>query len=393
MLNAKEEAFIKEHINDDIRHLALSMKQHDNIRKEFVLQQIAGRQVIKHKVPSWINIEGLIFPQQLSLEQCSSEATALYKARLAGSGHTMIDMTGGFGVDFIFMSAGYDNGIYIEQSATLCDIAKHNFKLLRDKTSSVICNDGVKYIQQMTDTVDLVYLDPARRDINGGKVVRISDCTPNLSSIEKSLVAKSKRVIAKLSPMLDINDTLSRLSYIKEVHIVSSDNECKELLLVMDSQSNNNVTIHTANIFAGGIQSFTYALEDNAVDDVSFTTDTCQYLYEPNSSIMKAGGFKIIASRFNVKKLHPNSHLYTDDTLIGSFPGRRFTIIKTLGFSKSELSSLQKEFPRANIAVRNFPLRAEELRKKLKIKDGGDIYIFASTLYNDKHVLIVCKKA
>lgn len=391
MLTTKEEALIKQHINADIRRLALSLKSEEGVRKEIVLQQIAGRQTMRHKVPSWAAVDNIIYPKHLSMEQCSSETTARYKASLVGSGELLIDLTGGFGVDFIFMAQAFRHGIYVEVSDELCNIARHNFKALRSGETTIVCGNGVQYMDSLNTKADIIYIDPARRNKDGGKTVRIADCTPDLTAIEEMLVSKSNKVIAKLSPMLDINDALSRLSHVNEVHIVSTDNECKELLFVMSSAPTSSVSTVAVNITNGTTQRFVCQHDDEGNTSCRYTDTLCRYLYEPNSSIMKSGAFKCVAAHFDIDKLNPNSHLYTNDSLIDNFPGRRFEIIHQFGFSKNELSVL-KEYKQANIAVRNFPLRPDELKKKLKLKDGGEIYIFATTLNNGKHVLAVCKK-
>lgn len=393
MLTKEEERYIAEHINDDVQRLALSIKPNDSLRKDLVLQQIAGYQRLKDKIPSWTAISGLVYPRQISTEQCSSEVTARYKAHLAQSGNTMIDLTGGFGVDFIFMSEGYLNGVYIEQSDELCQIARHNFNLLRKKETTIVCGDGIEYASTLNVPVDLIYIDPARRDKNGGKVVRINDCIPDLTEIEELLTDKAKRVIAKLSPMLDIDDTLHRLKHINEIHIVSVNNECKELLLVLDRDTHNEVKVRTVNITDKQQQIFDCSPTDDTSNSCHYTSIIEKYLYEPNSSIMKAGAFKSITTAFPVSKLHVSSHLYTNSVLVENFPGRKFEVIETYGFSKRDIQTISHKYPNANITVRNFPLRPDEIRKKLKLKDGGSVYIFATTTNDNRHILIICKKA
>lgn len=392
MLTPKEELFISQHKTDDVKKIALSIKPKDEIRKDIVLRQINGLQITKCKVPSWHETKGLLFPVHLSLEQCSSETTALYKQSIVGSGKTHIDLTGGMGVDFIFMSHYFDNAIYVEQSAELCELAHHNFKLLRNKTTHIVCKDCTSFINELTERVDSIFIDPARRNQSGNKTVRIADCTPDLSIMEKLLVTRCKRAIAKLSPMLDISDALNTLRYVSEIHIISTDNECKELLLIMEETTSETISIHTVNITNKHTQLFILTTTEEANASCTYTDTLQEFLFEPNSSILKAGAFKAIANRFNITKLHPNSHLYTNDTPIDNFPGRCFKIIDTFGFSKTDIAALTKTYPQANISVRNFPLRPDELRKKLKIKDGGDIFIFATTTNNNKHVLAICKK-
>lgn len=384
--------FCKEHENDDVHKLALQAKKHPEIDITQALQQIKGLQIAKHKIPSWYKCEEIIYPVHLSLEQCSSEETALYKQQISIKGGQMVDLTGGLGVDTSFLSYNFEMTNYVEQQECLTQLAAHNFQALdlADKIK-VINQDSVEYLQQM-QSVDFIYIDPARRDIKGRKTALIEDCTPNLLEIQQLLDAKAKQVMIKLSPMLDISLALQSLTNISEVHIVSVDNECKELLFI----KNNEVAVNEPLIYCVNLGSekefftFTKSEEENA--SVNLTSIFEKYLYEPNASLMKAGAYKVLCEKYPIKKLHSSSHLYISDTLISSFPGRKFEILKLSSLNKKDVKRDFADLSQANVATRNFPLKAEELKRRLNLKDGGDTYIFGSTLADNQKVIFICKK-
>lgn len=283
--------------------------------------------------------------------------------------------------------------MYVEQNEALCNIAKNNFAQIGLENISVINDTSENYIDSIDNDVSLIYLDPARRDDSGRKVVMIEDCSPDLTAIQDKLLKKSEIVLVKYSPMLDIDMALKQLTYASEVHIVSVDNECKELLFKLDKNSTDHQVV-TVNIKNNGItEKFEYQLEDEAESLVSYSSEVLKYLYEPNASILKAGAFKSVAQRFNLFKLHPNSHLYTSDKLIEEFPGRTFEITDSFSSNNKNIKYFKSQTTRANVSVRNFPMSVPEIRKKTKIKDGGSIYLFATTLNDNQKVWIVCKKA
>lgn len=385
--------FIREHASDDVRQLALRARSYPDIDMRFAIQQIAGRQIAKNKIPSWYDNDAIIYPKHLSLEQCSSEKTALYKARLC-QGKTLTDLTGGLGVDFYFMSRHMEKTVYVEAQTELTELATHNFASLELHCADVVNNDAVNYLQDIETTQDIIYIDPARRNETGSKTVLIEDCVPNLLAIDDLLNEKAKRTIIKLSPMLDITLALQSLSNITEVHIVSIANECKELLFIKDSAAQKAVAIHCVNILNNGEEesfSFTHNEEESAITHFAQTVQ--QYLYEPNSSIMKAGAYKSIAAKYGLNKLHPNSHLYTSDTFVRDFPGRKFVVKNVISPNKKDIKSSLGQLKQANISTRNYPFSVAEIRKQTKLKEGGKDYIFATTLMNEKKVLILCEKA
>lgn len=401
MLTPETIDFIERHLNDDVHTLALKpMPANSHIDLTAALQQIEGRQLAARKLPTWSGHAGLLFPPRLSMEQCSSERTALYKQALVerllpeendkSERHSMADLTGGFGIDFSFLAPLFKNAYYIEHNKVLCDIARHNLPLLGLPHAEVITSEAETYLEQMKP-VDLLFADPARRDGCGHKTVAISDCTPNLRQVMPLIRTHCRIALFKLSPMLDTTAAVEALSPVNEVHVVSVDGECKELLTICGT--NQPLHITCANLTHTGASIFTFTPNEEAGADCPFATQLQDYLYEPNASVMKACAFRSIAARFRLKKLHPNSHLYTADHLINGFPGRIFTIKAVTGFGKKELKQLAASLPKANLTVRNFPASVAELRKRLHINEGGTDYLFATTLHDNRHVLIHCHKA
>lgn len=387
--------FIEKNAHADYRSLALQAKKYPQVDMAMAVVQIAGRQIAEAKIPTWYHTEGLLYPKHLSMEQCSSEATARYKAGLI-EGESFVDLTGGFGIDCSFLSRKFKRADYVERQAELCDLARHNFPLLGLQIG-VHHEDGEVYLNGM-QPVDCIFLDPARRDGHGGKTVAIADCEPDVSVLENKLVGKAHTVMVKLSPMLDLSLALNSLKHVREVHIVSVNNECKEMLLILQKTSvSSEVLIHCEHIMGTSMcdsahQHFTFTRELERASDCSLTTTVDAYLYEPNASILKAGGYRSLAQFFPVKKLHTNSHLYVSSHFIENFPGRSFQVLAVSGFGKKELKTFLQGVEKANLTVRNFPSSVAELRKRLKLKEGGEDYLFATTLADESKVLIKCKK-
>lgn len=391
ILSAEALQFSKDHEHINVHELALQASKFPEIDIPQALQQIKGLQVAKSKLPSWYRFDNVIYPVQLSLEQCSSEDTALYKQSLCDISEVMVDLTGGFGIDISFLSKNFSKAIYVEQQESLVELAKHNFSVLGLHNIEVVNADAVDYLSKI-DAVDMIYIDPARRDVKGRKTVSIEDCTPNLLDIQSMLDSKAERVMIKLSPMLDISLALKSLPNISEVHIVSVDNECKELLFIKEQNFRGvEPILHCINIMStSDCFSFSRTEEENTLAD--YTSSLNRYLYEPNASLMKAGAYKVVCDRYNVKKLHLSSHLYTSDLIINDFPGRKFKILTVSSLNKKDIKRDFSIIKQANIATRNFPLKAEELRKRLNLKDGGNIYIFGTTLSDNQKVLLICEK-
>lgn len=487
--------FIRQHQDDDVRQLAFLGSKYPEVDMPFALDQIRGRKMARVKLPRWASIDGIIYPPHISMEQCSSEQTALYKAELAarllglspsssengeekekesenasnlhlsencefaGKGAAdsefakneatckkqqilteseenvnetkeephegdfseeigFVDLTGGFGVDFSYIASRLGvKSMYVERQAHLCEAAKENFGRLGLKNAIVKNGDGIEVLHSFVSKKEaaasdslgitedqpqsllktklglkLIFIDPARRDDAGNKVVSLKDCTPDVTLLQEEMLSKADYVIIKLSPMLDWHRAVSELNCVQEVHIISVNNECKELLLVLSARNMGNLRIYCVN----DAQSFVCEesdMESSSVKIAPFTLEEMLYLYEPNASLMKAGCFGVLSERYDARMLSKNSHLFVSREPIAVFPGRSFRIIAISSFNKKELKRHLSGITKANIATRNFPLSVAELRKRLKLKDGGETYIFATTLSDESHVLVITEKA
>ena len=490
--------FIRQHQDDDVRQLAFLGSKYPEVDMPFALDQIRGRKMARVKLPRWASIDGIIYPPHISMEQCSSEQTALYKAELAarllglspsssengeekekesenasnlhlsencefaGKGAVdsefakneatckkqqilteskenvnetkeephegdfseetgFVDLTGGFGVDFSYIASRLGvKSMYVERQAHLCEAAKENFGRLGLKNAIVKNGDGIEVLHSFASKKDdaasaddslgiiydqplsllktklglkLIFIDPARRDDAGNKVVSLKDCTPDVTLLQEEMLSKADYVIIKLSPMLDWHRAVSELNCVREVHVISVNNECKELLLVLSARNmGGNLRIYCIN----DAQSFVCDesdMETSSVKIAPSTLEEMQYLYEPNASLMKAGCFGVLSGRYDARMLSKNSHLFVSQAPIEAFPGRSFRIIAISSFNKKELKRHLSGITKANIATRNFPLSVAELRKRLKLKDGGETYIFATTLSDESHVLVITEKA
>lgn len=502
--------FIRQHQDDDVRQLAFLGSKYPEVDMPFALDQIRGRKMARVKLPRWASIDGLIYPPHISMEQCSSEQTALYKAELAarllglspsssengeekekesenasnlhlseiceftGKGAVdsefakneatckkqqilteseenvneikeephegdfseetgFVDLTGGFGVDFSYIASRLGvKSMYVERQAHLCEAAKENFGRLGLKNAIVKNGDGIEVLHSFASKKEaaasdslgitedqsqsllktnlglkLIFIDPARRDDAGNKVVSLKDCTPDVTLLQEEMLSKADYVIIKLSPMLDWHRAVSELNCVQEVHIISVNNECKELLLVlsarnmggMEALSADGEVKHSGNLriyCVNDAQSFVcdeLDIESSSVRIAPPVLEEMQYLYEPNASLMKAGCFGVLSERYDARMLSKNSHLFVSREPIAVFPGRSFRIIAVSSFNKKELKRHLSGITKANIATRNFPLSVAELRKRLKLKDGGETYIFATTLSDESHVLVITEKA
>ena len=388
-MNDKTRNFIEQNLDADIRQLALKGCRDKDVDIDVAIRQIAGRQTARRKLPSWAALDGILYPPHLNMEQCSSEQTARYKARICSShpsSKTLVDLTGGFGVDFAFMSEAFDEATYVERNSELFAISSANMKILAPK-AKCLNEDGLEVLHRL-DHVSMIFMDPARRDNHGARTYGISDCTPNVLEIKDELLQKADVVMLKLSPMLDWHKAISDLGeqYIKEVYIVSVQNECKELLIVMQQQPAEPPTVYCVN----DDSVFSYHPSSISSNHISHHSSLI-YLYEPNASIMKAGCFAEIEQAFEVSQLAPNSHLFASDQAIADFPGRKFRVTAVTSMNKQELKQALKDIRQANIAVRNFPMSVADLRKRLKLSEGGNDYIFATTLTEGKKVLIICQ--
>lgn len=517
--------FIRQHQDDDVRQLAFLGSKYPEVDMPFALDQIRGRKMARVKLPRWASIDGIIYPPHISMEQCSSEQTALYKAELAArllglspsssengeekekesenasnlhlseicefackgavdsefakneatckkqqilteleenvneikeepyegdfSEETeFVDLTGGFGVDFSYIASRLGvKSMYVERQAHLCEAAKENFGRLGLKNAIVKNGDGIEVLHSFASKKDdaaseslgitedqsqsllktnlglkLIFIDPARRDDAGNKVVSLKDCTPDVTLLQEEMLSKADYVIIKLSPMLDWHRAVSELNCVQEVHIISVNNECKELLLVLSARNMDDMRVSSADGESGedeidgaegtdgevkhagnlriycinDAQSFVcdeLDMESSSVKIAPSILEEMLYLYEPNASLMKAGCFSVLSERYGARMLSKNSHLFVSREPIAAFPGRSFRIIAVSSFNKKELKRYLSGITKANIATRNFPLSVAELRKRLKLKDGGETYIFATTLSDESHVLMITEKA
>ncbi|MEW7291662.1 THUMP-like domain-containing protein [Aquimarina sp. 2304DJ70-9] len=382
----QEFIFEKSNTSIDLSKLILSGSPFENVSPQELAQQISGRLKAKQKLPTWFSEKGIYYPPTLNLEQTSSEATARYKSNLV-SGDTLIDLTGGFGIDDYFFSKKMQHVIHCELNEELSTIAAHNFSTLEAKNIRSEIGDGIKILEN-TKPVDWIYIDPSRRHDSKGKVFFLEDCLPNVPNHLEFLFTKSENILIKTSPLLDFQVGINSLQQVKEIHVIAIENEVKELLWVLDKNFTGDSTIKTVNIQKNQNQEFSFVLKKEAQQPVYLAAPK-GYLYEPNAAILKSGGFLSVGNTFEIEKLHLHSHLYTSDQKI-EFPGRSFKIISVFPYHKKTIA--KAGITKANITTRNFPENVAALRKKHKIKDGGDIYLFFTTDYNDKKIVIWCEK-
>ena len=423
--------FIREYRERDIRQLALQANRFPDVDMPYALDQIQGWQIARRKLPKWAACDGVIFPPHLSMEQCSSEPTAQYKLNLATewtcrieslelrvenselstqncrrqqfktqnskfkTSTRMTDLTGGFGVDFSFTSCAFAAATYVERNEQLCHIVEHNLPLLGLNNATVVCADAVEYLSTV-EPQTMLFLDPARRDEHGAKTVMLADCTPDVVQLLPKLLEKSRFTMLKLSPMLDWHKAVDDLQgTVREVHIVSVGGECKELLLVLSTVVESELKVYCADLSTASDTSslFVYTPGSSApVANSKLKIQNSKFVHEPNASIMKAGCFDELAAAYGVSPVSRNSHLFLSDEPVEGFPGRSFVVERVTTMNKGELRKALVGIEKANIATRNFPLTVAELRKRLKIKDGGDVYIFATTTAEGEHLLLISRK-
>jgi len=351
------------------KHVALPMRE--------IVAQIVARQKAKYKIPFWYATDGLLFPPPLSLEQCSSELTAIYKQQLV-AGNKMVDLTGGMGIDTYFLSQNFQKTEYVEQQEPLVKLAKHNFSVLGASSIKTHYTSADQFLEACDSDFDLIYIDPARRDLNQNKVFRLSDCEPDMVAVLPAILKRANVALIKVSPLLDIKGAIRDLGGVNAVHVVAVKGEVKELLFLIDGAlRSNDPIIHCVNILKDELSQFNFSFSSEEELHRAYGVPR-QYVYEPNASILKGGGFKSIAEKFDLIKLHPNTHLYTSDALNMDFPGRIFKNLESISLSKKTLKKKLKTL-QANITVRNYPLTVEQIRKKSGLKEGGENFIFGFT--------------
>jgi len=379
--------FVHDHTSDDPYQLVLQAKRYSDIPVQLVAEQIRARQKARTKLPEWYQTKGIIFPPLLSLEQCSSETTARFKGSLI-SGSTAVDLTGGAGVDAYYLSRSFEQMHYVEQNPLLVAIAQHNFRQLGTFIQTHQ-TDAESFLTSM-DEVDLIYLDPARRGASNQKVFRLTDCSPDVVRLLPRLLDKGKQVLIKTSPMLDIEAARRDLKLVDQIYVVAVNNECKEVLYLLSSQTLNSPLIKAIDL-STDTEPLEFRLEEEAEAEIEFA-EPQHYLYEPNAAILKAGAFRTVAQEWKLEKLHPHTHLYTSPESIPDFPGRSFQVEAVVPYQKKKV---QQHVPegKANVTTRNFSDSVATIRKKLGLKEGGDIYLFATRTRQMERAIIVTRKA
>ncbi|KAA5532004.1 THUMP-like domain-containing protein [Paenimyroides baculatum] len=378
--------FINNNLKQDINNLALKKNPFANYEWSWILNQIQAKQKAEKKLPTWFSNEDVIFPSTLSIEQTSSETLAKFKAELI-SGEKLIDLTGGFGVDDYYFAKRFKKVVHCEFQEDLSAIVQHNFKVLNADNIETVSGDSISYLKQSTENFDWIYIDPARRDDKKTKVFLLKDCTPNVVELQEFLFERSDHILIKVAPLLDISSILNELDNVKAIYAIGLHNEVKELLIVLEKDFINQPELIAVNISNDGIiHQDIFPLNDAADSQLSLPLN---YLYESFSSYLKIGVYNDIATKFNVNKLHKHSHLYTSNELV-DFAGRCFKIEQIIPYNKKDIKFLENT--KCNITTRNFPLKVEEIRKKHKIKDGGDLYAFFTTDLNNDKIVVLCKK-
>lgn len=387
LLNTEIQYFINTHANSVISDLLLKGTSFPGVETKIIIEQIEAKNKSKTKLPSWFSAENIYYPNKLNIEQTSSEITAKYKSELL-DGDTIIDITGGFGVDCFYFSKQFKTVTHCEINETLSDIVAHNFKQLKVNTIKTVKQDGIDYLKTKENKYDWIYIDPSRRHENKGKVFFLKDCLPDVPYHLESLFKYSKHIMIKTSPLLDLSLGINELNHVKTIHIVAVNNEVKELLWVLEAGFNKAISIKTVNIKKETNDTFQFYLEQEKQIEAQYSLPLT-YLYEPNVAILKSGAFNEIAKQLDVYKLAKHSHLYTSETLV-DFPGRVFEIKKTLVYNKKDVKKLALK--KANITTRNFPETVKQIRQRFQIKDGSPDYLFFTTDVNDKKTVLLTNK-
>ena len=387
ILQQEIQGFIKANAEVSIHKLALHKNPFPDFNWKKIIEQIECRQKSKDKLPTWFNTESIIYPSKISIEQTSSEKTAAFKTTLI-SGNSIIDLTGGFGVDAYYFSKHFQSVVHCEMNKELSAIVTHNVKQLHSNSIAFFSGDSYEILSNLNKKFDWIYIDPSRRNDHKGKVFMLKDCLPNVPDLLDFYLNYTDNILIKTAPLLDIAAGLNELKKVKKIHIVAVDNEVKELLWEISKLDANSVEINTVNLKKEQIDNFHFEMNKNS-ESVRYSLPQ-EYLYEPNNAIMKSGGFNEVSIQFNLEKLHPNSHLYTANQL-QSFPGRTFKINAVVPYQKKEMK-VALEGIKANVTTRNFPDTVDEIRKKWKIKEGGNLYCFFTTDVNNTKIVLLCTK-
>lgn len=386
ILQAIVQEFIDDNLKSNITKLILKGSPFDKISTQEVANQIVAKQKAAQKLPTWFATKNIYYPPKISIEQTSSEITAAYKANLV-SGSSIIDITGGFGIDCYYFSKQFNHVIHCEINEELSTIVNHNYQQLNVKNIDTFSGNGIDFLKKTKETFDCIYIDPSRRNDSKGKVFLLKDCLPNIPENIDFLFTKTNQILVKNSPILDISSAISELKFVKEIHVIAIKNEVKELLFLLENNYEKDIRIKTINILQEDSQEFMFNFNEEIASQYS---EPLTYLYEPNAAILKSGGFHQISKQLNLFKIHQHSHLYTSEKLI-DFPGRCFKIIEVLNYDKKKIKKLIPE-NKANITTRNFPKTVTQIRKETNLKDGGNSYLFFTTNQNNDLKVIICKK-
>ena len=393
-ISADIRQFIADHVADDTNSLLLAAARYPQVDVPFAVIQIESYRRIREKLPQWFAARHrLVFPSRTAVEQCSSERTARYKQRLIGGDvSSLCDLTGGLGVDTASLAERVARVVYVERDRSTFEAAMHNFSALG--LGNVACiHASAEDALATLPPVDICYIDPSRRGSGDRRLFALADCSPDLEQLLPTLLAKAPTLIAKLSPMLDLQHTLARLPGTSDIHVLAVRGECKELIYVVRRAHTAPPMIHCVHLTADGTeQIFRFTPDEEHAAPSAVTASVSSFLYEPNVAILKAGAFRLVAQRMGLGKLHADSHLYTSSAEVTDFPGRRFRVDEVLPFGRQLSRVMARTVPQANIAVRNFPLSPDALRARLRIADGGDVYLFATTLADGRRVLIRCAR-
>ena len=387
LLNTEIQSFINDNIDNNISKLALQKNPFPEVEWISILNQIEAKTKAKLKLPTWFSTKNIVYPSKISIEQTSSEKTASYKAKIV-SGESLIDLTGGFGVDDYYFANKIKRVVHCEINPELSNIVKHNFEQFDVKNINCYSGDSLRILAELKTKWDWIYLDPSRRNDTKGKVFMLQDCLPNVPEHLDLFFSYSKSILIKTAPLLDISAGLAELKNVKTIHIVAVENEVKELLWELHKEYSGKINIKTVNITKGNESIFDFIMDDYYQTPAYSLPQ--KYLYEPNSAVMKSGAFYEVGSFFKLDKLHKHSHLYTNSKLI-TFPGRVFKIETSIPYHKIEMKTFL-EGKQANITTRNFPDTVEKIRKKWRIKEGGNQYCFFTTNGNDTKIVLICTK-
>ncbi len=392
ILQPEVQQYIRDNEHVDINQLLLKGVEIAGVTAKNLATQISGRQKAKSKLPEWYRAENIIFPTKISMEQCSSEQTANYKATII-KGDRMIDLTGGAGVDVFAFSNGFGDCTYIEQNTGLYDTASHNLSTLGADNVTKYNATAEQFLEENNTHFDLIYLDPTRRDDSQKKVFRFEDCTPNVVEFLSTLLNRANHIMIKTAPFLDITQALSQLDQVKEIHVVAVNNECKEVLYLLSNEVSfdHQISVNTVNLYLDKpSQIFSFLLQEELEVSIKYSVPN-KYIYEPNTAILKSGGINNLGLQYGLDKLHPNSQLFTSESLVQEFPGRIFECTDILKYDKKVIKKVISS-GKANITTRNFPYSVAQIRKKTGLKDGGNEYLFATTNINDEKLILRTKK-